>query len=72
MKTFMKWIEKCGYDYVVTEDVVGKEFDFGNGLIVIKYERKNGGLVYKDGLQYSSGNNKQLIEMLEDFLKERK
>lgn len=70
MKTFMKWIEKCGFEYVVTKDVVGKEFDFGNGLIVIKYERKNGGLIYKDDFQYSFGNNKRLIEMVEDLLKE--
>ena len=71
MKGFMKWIEKCGFDYVVTEDILGKEFDFGNGLIVIKYERKNGGLIYKDKFQYSCGNNKQLIGMIEDLLKER-
>ena len=70
MKAFIKWVEKCGYEFYVVEDSIGKTFYFGNGIEVIKYENKNGGIVYKNRAMYSAGNNKDLIKLIEQLLKE--
>ena len=76
MKTFLKWIEKCGLDYTVdstvTDDAFGRRFNFGNGVVVIKYERKNGGIIYNNGFKQSVGSNKLLIEKVEKILNELK
>lgn len=68
MKTFEKWLEKCRFQYTVKEDTIGKEYNFGKGIILVKYYKKNGGIIYYPKGRFDYGSNERLIKGLQKLL----
>ena len=70
MKTWIKWLEKSGYDYEEWFNVIDecRIYDFGNGLLITKWENKNGGLIDNNGFTICCGSNKMLQQELNEIL----
>ena len=70
MKSWLAWLRKSGYEFTETVDEVNgcRTYDFGNGLVVIKWERKTGGLINNNGFTASYGSNKLIQEELKEIL----
>ena len=70
MKSWLAWLRKSGYEFTETVDEVNgcRTHDFGNGLAVIKWERKTGGLINNNGFTTSYGSNKLIQEELKEIL----
>ena len=70
MKSWLAWLRKSGYEFTETVDEVNgcRTYDFGNGLVVIKWERKTGGLINNNGFTTSYGSNKLIQEELKEIL----
>ena len=70
MKSWLAWLRKSGYEFTETVDEASgcRTYDFGNGLVVIKWERKTGGLINNNGFTTSYGSNKLIQEELKEIL----
>ena len=70
MKSWLKWLANTEYVFTVTVDEVNgcRTYDFGNGLVVIKWERKTGGLINNNGFTTCYGSNKLIQEELKEIL----
>ena len=70
MKSWLKWLANTEYVFTVTvnEEDECRVYDFGNGLILTKWQRKNGGLIDNNGFAIPCGSNKMLQANLKEIL----
>ena len=68
MKGWLKWVAKCGFEHTVKDNGIAKEYNFGNGVFVVKYYNANGGEVWRGNYKIPCGSNKQLIAELTEIL----
>ena len=70
MKSWLKWLANTDYKFTVEHREADecRVYDFGNGLIVYKWERKNGGLINNNGFTIPCGSNKMLQANLKEIL----
>lgn len=72
MKTWLKWLAECGFRFTVEhkEEDECRVYDFGHGITVYKWERKNGGLVYINNYMVSCGSVKQLAHVITEAVED--
>ena len=70
MKSWLKWLANTDYKFTVEHKEADecRIYDFGNGLIVYKWEHKNGGLIDNNGYTIPCGSNKMLQSELKEIL----
>lgn len=73
MKAWLKWLANTDYKFTVEHREADecRVYDFGNGLIVYKWEHKNGGLVYDNHYQISCGSVKQLAGVIDRIIADK-
>ena len=79
MKTWLKWLEKCGKEFTVTEDsgcTIYKTTHNNKNIEIWRWEgkdghkRANGAMIFVNRFQMSVGSVKQLITKLEEIFAE--
>lgn len=68
MKAWLKWLANTDYKFTVKHDTEAREYNFGNGLIVVKYESKHGGMIINNGYTSFHGSVKDLTKNIEEIL----
>ena len=70
MKSWLAWLRKSGYEFTETVDEVNdcRTYDFGNGLLLTKWENTHGGLINNNGFTICCGSNKMLQQELKETL----
>lgn len=69
MKSWLKWLAETDYHFTVKYGADAREYNFGNGILVVKYETKNGGEIFTPDKRITCKSVKRLTEELENILK---